>query len=737
MSLFNAGWIGFDGEPITGRVPAQVRVMNNAIVTPVQYAQLAHAYKLFTDAKRVSVCDFFVQNRILEDGSRVRMESMLGQDIVMIWPAGAGGDVLPGGFYAVPTNASCRFGLPSWDPKFSGLWADYQRDEVPPKKLRRSRVLPTTGVGVQHPGNVTWSSPQVSKNGKPVVLSWVGSPTRYGRQAYYARTTQACNGVNISLYNSTSGDQGTLSSTVTIEAWKDAFTPWVWLDGEKFNVVQIVGESPVGVKVVSAGMKIISGVTHLFVVGVKDATPYSGFAVYSGPIETAGTITVAHRFDVNYFVNPTLVPTPIYKRFDYELAYGQQKTWECLLQPMYFNQSCTKASGIVSVCPHSTYSVNPHLLTPNPSGVGVLYQPVQIITLDIAAQTTSFSVEGANYQTQISASASFTSDGWGLPSGGTGSRSETKIVTTTSISAVDYKDDVLVVCLSSVWRKYVLAVGGYTNYGGIVEATQQEQSGYSVFIRGGATLASKESPLFQAYALSYRISDPGGSGIDYGTIAETISAEMYLEAEVCGGDLRHDCTVIAEYLENGTTNYSATYSPDSGYSGVSGSRGRAYGCRLRTMAGNVEKLVSTTSGENPALAYLTVANYSNFINVRINNQSSYPLVGTDSFSSSNTTNEPGKDSLRHYGQFGESPMDMFGIQYLNQTAFSPDGKYAYFGLGAPIALYGVPIASVAPATSQEFKIGNTYYPFTNELLSDAPDPSSLGAALSAAIFLGH
>lgn len=94
--------IGFDGEPITGRLPPRLFVYGE--LTRVQRGAVEHAYKLFCDAVRVTPGKSLIQNRTLVDGTRVRMISANGQDQVLVWPTGGSRAAeLPHGF-AVRVN---------------------------------------------------------------------------------------------------------------------------------------------------------------------------------------------------------------------------------------------------------------------------------------------------------------------------------------------------------------------------------------------------------------------------------------------------------------------------------------------------------------------------------------------------------------------------------------------------------------------------------------------------------
>lgn len=114
MSLANKNWVGLDGTPVTGAVPPQLLVMQGKL-TPERRSAVAHAYHLFCLAKAAAVGDFFVSNRVLTDGTRVRCESMQKIDRVLVWADG-GEDVvakLPHGFGVITNWQAPRF---YWKP---------------------------------------------------------------------------------------------------------------------------------------------------------------------------------------------------------------------------------------------------------------------------------------------------------------------------------------------------------------------------------------------------------------------------------------------------------------------------------------------------------------------------------------------------------------------------------------------------------------------------------------------
>lgn len=87
MTLQRPTMLTLQGAPITGHTPTQLVVMQG-VLTPAQTAAVQHAYRLFCLAKQAAVGDFFAADRHLPDGTRVRMQSMLGVDQVLVWAAG-------------------------------------------------------------------------------------------------------------------------------------------------------------------------------------------------------------------------------------------------------------------------------------------------------------------------------------------------------------------------------------------------------------------------------------------------------------------------------------------------------------------------------------------------------------------------------------------------------------------------------------------------------------------------
>lgn len=89
MRVNNPDYLTFGGQPITGRIPPTM-IVDGGILTQEQYGGVIHAYKLFCDMTKLALGDYQVANRILKDGTRVRMISINKADTVLVWPTGGG-----------------------------------------------------------------------------------------------------------------------------------------------------------------------------------------------------------------------------------------------------------------------------------------------------------------------------------------------------------------------------------------------------------------------------------------------------------------------------------------------------------------------------------------------------------------------------------------------------------------------------------------------------------------------
>lgn len=89
MSLLHQPhWQDLSGNPRTG-VNSPTLVMCSGRMTPQRHGEIRQIYQRFCMAKLTAVGDFFVFNRVLSDGTRVRLESMQGKDRVLVWASDA------------------------------------------------------------------------------------------------------------------------------------------------------------------------------------------------------------------------------------------------------------------------------------------------------------------------------------------------------------------------------------------------------------------------------------------------------------------------------------------------------------------------------------------------------------------------------------------------------------------------------------------------------------------------
>lgn len=112
MSLLNTPfWQDLDGNPRTGVNPPSL-VMRSGHLTPQRHGEIQQIYMRFSLAKLTAVGDFFVFNRVLSDGTRVRLESMQGKDRVFVWASDAQlEDPWDRGWSFIPANDASRGGF--------------------------------------------------------------------------------------------------------------------------------------------------------------------------------------------------------------------------------------------------------------------------------------------------------------------------------------------------------------------------------------------------------------------------------------------------------------------------------------------------------------------------------------------------------------------------------------------------------------------------------------------------
>lgn len=181
MRLNDPRFIGFNGKPITGRVPPRLIVMNHVTPSSKQEAEIAHHYKLFCDIKHVSIAPFITASRKLSDGSLVRFDSLQGIDTAyahLVPPNDATGKyaLRPAFWYNPPQfSATGKQNIGTWtNMPFGGSAAPKRKENAWPTKTPFWMMEP-------HPGNRTWRDARKSSKTKGLVLSWWSpSPDRYG-----------------------------------------------------------------------------------------------------------------------------------------------------------------------------------------------------------------------------------------------------------------------------------------------------------------------------------------------------------------------------------------------------------------------------------------------------------------------------------------------------------------------------------------------------------------------------
>lgn len=243
MSLFNQNWITFDGKPVTGKVPPRtvIHAAPGVVMTPAQESAVAHAFKLFTDAVKVSphVGMYHTQHRKLADGTKVRMISNGGVEVVEVWPVGGPGDGLgPSMFFCIPFDET-YVATPEQDTYYSDHFGS-DSSATPEKILKaltksaKYRFIPMNPDGegghtlakLSHPGNQTWfANTEPKHKHSHYVVSWWGNPNRYNYAPLDA--SLATGGVRIQQESWTGFAAGTRD--VKAHAWTDA------MDGVRYR----------------------------------------------------------------------------------------------------------------------------------------------------------------------------------------------------------------------------------------------------------------------------------------------------------------------------------------------------------------------------------------------------------------------------------------------------------------------------------------------------------------------
>jgi hypothetical protein len=530
MNLHDPNFLTFNGEPVPGMVPPRLDVEGNVTLSLEQAAGVEHAYKVFCDAKLVSIIAVHQQQAILEDGTLIEMGSIQGRDFVHVTPPPPAPQlILDSLFLSVP----CNFASPdaAADPKFSKTWKFRGKTDVP-HTLKPSRVL-TDAAGVkQHPGNLTWWSDGFKANGKPVVVSWYGKATRYGTFDYYGRGQQfVSQGKQTVLYG-----PGATSRT----AWPDAFKPAVWTNGIKHKVQKIVAGSPVDVPVMSAALRRVAGASYLYVVTYES----TALIVSRGHIDPykPSAVTVAALYTIGFTIDTTLTSSTY---------------WQALMQPLYFNASADHCAGLVSASDGKLRTI--------------------VVDIDGGTTTLDGSLTTSTNTVNIISETGTYPDYTGITDDpatwhdvtASGTAQYEVIDLTQRVGGVDYVGDTLTIAILEFSNRALYdASGSYdinvTTFVGstMAERTLTMDNTYRVFIYGTATvLATKaSSPVVVDIFHAENGSDYTDSS-GFHTMA--LSDPIIVNATIEGGDLRNGCVVVAEYVEVGTSAHTSTFTANT------------------------------------------------------------------------------------------------------------------------------------------------------------------------------
>ncbi len=646
MSLLDNGFINFNGDSVTGRVPAQVIVAGGVALTKEQQGALAHAYKLFCDAHRVSLANYLVQHRRLDDGTLLRMEHNGNQgDRVFVTPPPIDKPMLLQGlFMGVPASLGVLDSGTA--PKYSKQ-ARFRGATAPPVSLRASRKLDDSRAIDAHPGNLTWWSNAIKVNRRPLVVSWYGKATRYGRADYYGAGKQwASSAQQDFLYGKTGSDARA--------HWDDAFRANVWTNGIRHATRKVVvvesDDTFVAVPVVSAALKKDEDGLWLWVVSFESAQ----LCVFKGLIDpySNGAVTLAKEFDIDFQVVST------------GLTIGNP-LWEGMIQPFYFNASCTKCASLLAVRQDSPTNTTAGGMV---AGLftGTLYdggtsQFVALVAeVDLVAQTTAFDPSHVDDPTlEVTGDTDgdavdflgLTEDTLdpGYSGTFTGGGTNTYDVTWTRqhYGGVDYVGDQLTVAIvENVTVFSFVDEGAYTyaivdndgednaRSGSLHRQIDKAVTGsYRVFQHHDdaelAAAAYAKLPIDTLYAESSEASGDTGNGWHL----LSVSDDVLVHATLAGGDLRHQAVVVSELLEVGTTVLDETFTHNFDGDTAENWTPGAYWPHSGTPAANHEIVRSYdthTVGRQPARRLLvfkdaTLVNAGAYRRVYANDLSTAPL----------------------------------------------------------------------------------------------------------------
>lgn len=194
-SPVNPSFLQFDGEPVGGRVPAQLLVRGPDL-TGAQQAAVGKLYANFCTANQLGLGAYAARTVTLPDGTRVRLESNTGVDRIIVWTGAGGGPRFAIRPLTLFASLSAPFGV---QPQASGapiiapgmdttravsLWANPPLTTSREPSFQHGARSLWDGADLNNtlPGTLDWYDPRPESPFFGLVLSWWNSAIgRYRR----------------------------------------------------------------------------------------------------------------------------------------------------------------------------------------------------------------------------------------------------------------------------------------------------------------------------------------------------------------------------------------------------------------------------------------------------------------------------------------------------------------------------------------------------------------------------
>lgn len=334
MALRQLNWITFAGEPAAGMPPPQLLVAGGAELTPEQIGGVVAAYRQFKQRTLASVAPYQTDERVLADGTTVRIESLAGRDRVLVAPAKpAAALVLIEYFRTIPADSTAISGTGPKESKFWKLTGDLSDW---PDELKDASAL------ADHPGHVMWSNPNLKLGKIPIVLTWRGPRDRYAISTGWTQAGSITFGGN-PIGESWSGMGTSTTPRIAHEEAGAAIGPaiykdsgYVWIDGRRLDtgLTKVVAGCICQPDAVGDPGKFVLRVCTDYIAGARgfkivDLAP-GGVAVGLKTLCEANSLSVVNTYTAAHF----------------QANAASASSWDMLQRP-HFNRSGTKLATIV------------------------------------------------------------------------------------------------------------------------------------------------------------------------------------------------------------------------------------------------------------------------------------------------------------------------------------------------------------------------------------------------------